>query len=198
MKIKRFIGGMLESNGYVIYQKDGEKCFIVDPGYNHKVFVEYINEHELKLEGILLTHHHYDHVGAVERLCNIFEGCKVYMHREDCDMYGKSVDVYLEDGDEIDLDGEIIKVVHTPGHTSGGVCYFCAKSRLAFTGDTIFNVDLGRTDLEDGNDAQMRDSILNIIDKWENDIMIYPGHGDGCTMKKVRQINQEFLDIVGR
>lgn len=67
---------------------------------------------------------------------------------------------------------------------------------MCFTGDTIFNVDLGRTDLEDGSEQEMRESILNIIDKFPNDIMIYPGHGDGCTMKKVRQINTEFLDIV--
>lgn len=195
MKIKRFIGGMLESNGYVIYQKDGGDAFIIDPGYNPGVFTEYIKEHELSLRGILLTHHHYDHVGAVERIRDAIE-CPVYLHRSDCDMYRKKVDVYMEDGDVIDLEGEEIKVINTPGHTKGGVCFLSEKSRVCFTGDTIFNVDLGRTDLEDGSEQEMRDSILNIIDKFPNDIMIYPGHGDGCTMKKVRQINTEFLDIV--
>ena len=195
MKIKRFIGGMLESNGYVIYQKDGGDAFIIDPGYNPGVFTEYIKEHALILRGILLTHHHYDHVGAVERIRAAME-CPVYLHRSDCDMYRKKVDVYMEDGDVIDLEGEEIKVINTPGHTKGGVCFLSEKSRVCFTGDTIFNVDLGRTDLEDGSEQEMRESILNIIDKFPNDIMIYPGHGDGCTMKKVRQINTEFSDIV--
>ena len=61
---------------------------------------------------------------------------------------------------------------------------------------TVFNVDLGRTDLEDGSEAEMRDSILNVVDGWNNDMMIYPGHGDGCTMKTVRKINAEFNEIV--
>ena len=195
MKIQRFTGGILESNGYVIYQNEGQTSYIIDPGYNPKVFMDYIKKHELKLSGILLTHHHYDHTGAVERIQKEY-GCPVYMHRRDCDMYRKPVDVYMEDGDVLDLDGEKLVVVHTPGHTGGSVCFFSSKSRLAFTGDTIFNVDLSRTDLEDGSEEEMRHSIRDVIDKWDNDIMIYPGHGDGCTMKKVRKINKEYNDII--
>lgn len=197
MKIKRFIGGTLESNGYVIYQNVKGSCFIIDPGYNPNVFIEFINYRSLDVKGILLTHHHYDHVGAVEKLKAVFD-CPVYLHRNDCDMYKNQVDVYMEDGDVIELEGENIKVLNTPGHTRGSVCFYSDKSRLAFTGDTIFNVDLGRTDLEDGSEAEMHNSILNIIDKWENDIMIYPGHGDHCNMKTVRQINREFLQIVDK
>lgn len=194
MKIKRFIGGMLESNGYVIFQKEGGEAFLIDPGYNSKVFIEYIKAQAFTLKGILLTHHHYDHVGAVERVRDVFD-CPVYLHRRDCDMYRKNVDVYMEDGDILYLEDEAIKVINTPGHTHGSVCFYSEKSRLCFTGDTIFNVDLGRTDLEDGSENEMCDSIVNIIDKWPNDIMIYPGHGDGCTMKKVRKINNEFLEL---
>ena len=195
MKIKRFIGGLLESNGYVVYQQEGQHCYIIDPGYNPKVFIDYIKKEKFNVKGILLTHHHYDHVGAVDRLKAEYD-CPVYLHRSDCDMYRKPVDVYLEDGDAIDLEGEKLVVVHTPGHTAGSVCFYSEKSKLAFTGDTIFNVDLGRTDLEDGSDKDMINSIRNIIDKWGNDIMIHPGHGDGCTMKKVRKINKEFIDII--
>ena len=102
----------------------------------------------------------------------------------------------MEDGDIIDLEGELIRVVSTPGHTKGSVCFFSEASKVVFTGDTVFNVDLGRTDLEDGSEAEMRDSILNVVDGWNNDMMIYPGHGDGCTMKTVRKINAEFNEIV--
>lgn len=195
MKFQRFKGGILESNGYVLYQSEGQTCYIIDPGYNSKVYLEYLKKNNLKPEGILLTHHHYDHTGAVDRIRKEY-GCPVYLHRNDCDMYKKQVDVYMEDGDVIDIGGEKLVVINTPGHTRGSVCFFSARSRLAFTGDTIFNVDLGRTDLEDGSEEQMRRSIIDIIDKWENDIMIYPGHGDGCTMKKVRKINKEFNDII--
>lgn len=201
MKIKRFIGGLLESNGYVLYQQDGGEAYLIDPGYNSKVFIEYIKEHGFELKGILLTHHHYDHSGVADRVKAVFD-CPIYLHRRDCDIYfkefKKNADVYMEDGDTFDLGGEKIRVIHTPGHTGGGVCFMSDKSKVCFTGDTIFNVDLGRTDLEGGSEKEMIDSMLNIIDKWPNDIMIYPGHGDGCTMKKVRQINTEFLEIVNK
>jgi hydroxyacylglutathione hydrolase len=197
MKIKRFTGGTLESNGYVLYVREGGSCFIIDPGYDPKVFLVYIRDMKLDLKGIILTHHHYDHTGAVDRIKNE-TGCPVYLHREDCDMYGNQVDVYMEDSDIIDLDGVQLEVIHTPGHTRGSVCIFDGKDRVCFTGDTIFNVDLGRTDLEDGSEEQMIRSITEIIDRWPNDIMIYPGHGDGCTMKKVRKINREFTDIIER
>ena len=197
MKIKRFTGGTLESNGYVLYVREGGSCFIIDPGYDPKVFLVYIRDMKLDLKGIILTHHHYDHTGAVDRIKNE-TGCPVYLHLEDCDMYGNQVDVYMEDSDIIDLDGVQLEVIHTPGHTRGSVCIFDGKDRVCFTGDTIFNVDLGRTDLEDGSEEQMVRSITEIIDRWPNDIMIYPGHGDGCTMKKVRKINREFTDIIER
>ena len=142
MKIKRFTGGTLESNGYVLYVREGGSCFIIDPGYDPKVFLVYIRDMKLDLKGIILTHHHYDHTGAVNRIKNE-TGCPVYLHREDCDMYGNKVDVYMEDSDIIDLDGVQLEVIHTPGHTRGSVCIFDGKDRVCFTGDTIFNVDLG-------------------------------------------------------
>jgi glyoxylase-like metal-dependent hydrolase (beta-lactamase superfamily II) len=197
MKIKRIVGGNLESNGYIIYQKEGGHCFVIDPGYNAEKFTKQIKDMRLKLEAILLTHHHYDHTGAVVRLSELQE-CPVYMHWGDLDMYKAPIDVTLEDGMTLDLEGEEIIVIHTPGHTEGGVCFYSEKSKLAFTGDTIFNVDLGRTDLKDGCDYKMEDSIREIINKWGNDITIYPGHGDSCNMKFVRKYNKEFLDIVGR
>ena len=196
MKIKRFIGGVLESNGYVIYQQEGGPCFVIDPGYSPDRFVQYIKKMNLKMEGILLTHHHYDHTGGVKKLKAEFE-CPVYLHREDMDLYKEPVEYPLEDGDVVGLEEETIRVIHTPGHTRGSVCFYSEKSKLAFTGDTIFNVDLGRTDLEDGSEADMVRYCKEVIDKWSNEIFIYPGHGDGCNMKKVRKLNQEFLDIVG-
>ena len=200
MKIKRFIGGLLESNGYIISVDDSKDCYIIDPGYNPKRFVKYINENGLDVKGIILTHHHSDHVGGAQRIKKELV-CPILMHRCDVDLYGEPVDIYLEDGDVIWLGegtekSEKLVVIHTPGHTKGGICIMSEKSKVCFTGDTIFNVDLGRTDLADGSDAEMVDSIMNIINHWSNEITIYPGHGDPATMKTVRKINREFLDIV--
>ena len=104
MKIKRFISSRLESNGYVIYQKAGGSCYIIDPGYKHKVFLKWIEEKNLSLLGILLTHHHYDHVGAVENIRKE-TGCPVYIHQDDIDMYKKAA-TPIHDGDKFDLEGE--------------------------------------------------------------------------------------------
>jgi hydroxyacylglutathione hydrolase len=194
MKIKRFILGLLEANGYIIYQQEESVCYIIDPGAKADVFLEFMTRLSLTCKGILLTHHHSDHVGGVEKIRKTVD-CPVYLHREDLDMYKRQASP-IEDQDTFDLEGEIITVVHTPGHTRGSVCYYSEKSKLAFTGDTVFNVDLGRTDLIDGDDLQMEESIKNVIEKWSNEITIYPGHGDSCTMKKVRSINREYMEII--
>ena len=195
MKIKKLIGGNLESNGYVIYDKEQGECYVVDPGYNGDKFLQIIKDLELNMKGILLTHHHYDHVGGVDKIREKTD-CPIHIHRADSDMYKKHVDVLLENRDTLLLGNEKIRVIHTPGHTKGSVCFFSEQSKLAFTGDTIFNVDLGRTDLSDGSAHEMEYSVQNIIDLWSNEITIYPGHGDSCNMKYVRKYNQEFLDIV--
>jgi glyoxylase-like metal-dependent hydrolase (beta-lactamase superfamily II) len=195
MKIKRLVVGDLESNGYIIYQKEGGNCYIIDPGYNPDKFIKALKEHKLNIIGILLTHHHYDHVGAVKKIKELKE-CPVYLHRGDLDMYKADVDIVMEDGDTISLEDETIKVLHTPGHTEGSVCFFSEKSKLVFTGDTIFNVDLGRTDVRDGDPRKMSASMKNVVNLWDNEIMIHPGHGDPCNMKFVRKMNGEFMDAL--
>jgi len=195
MKIKRFAVGGLEANGYIIYQKEGGDCYVIDPGYEPDKFIKFIDENKLDLIGILLTHHHYDHVGAVNKIKGL-KDCPVYMHRNDTDMYRAKVNVVMEDGDMIMLENEAIKVLHTPGHTAGSVCFFVEKSKLVFTGDTIFNVDIGRTDLHDGDPYKMLATMKNIVNSWDNEITIYPGHGDSCNMKFVRKMNSEFIDAM--
>ena len=195
MKIKRLIVGEMECNGYIIYKREGGCCYIVDPGSNPDKFVKVMKECKLNLLGILLTHHHYDHIGGVKKIRELKE-CPVYLHRGDADMYKDEVDIMLEGGDTIRLDDEIVKVVHTTGHTEGSVCYFYENGKTAFTGDTIFNVDLGRTDLKGGDPRKQEETIRNIINLWDNEVMIYPGHGDPCNMKFVRKMNREFLDII--
>ena len=211
MEIKRFVFGILQANCYVVSPRktgdaaSGTPCFIIDPGYYPAQILKYIKRYAFAPEGIILTHHHGDHSGAAARLRKELD-CPVMIHREDADMFGEGADILLEDGDVLTLGGgeskgkgaDAVKlvVIHTPGHTKGGICLMAERDRVCFTGDTIFNVDLGRTDLEDGSYEEMRSSILNVVNRWGNDLTIYPGHGDPATMKTVRKINLEFLEIV--
>ena len=208
MVIKRFIGGILQANCYVVSPRASDAqaqgntktpCYIIDPGYDPKKVLQYIKENALAPEGIILTHHHVDHSGNAAYLRKEL-GCPIMIHREDADMFREGADSFLEDGDVLTLSKGSkdlkLQVLHTPGHTRGGVCLMSQRDKVCFTGDTIFNVDLGRTDLEDGSEAEMVRSIKDVVDQWGNDVTIYPGHGDPATMKTVRKINREFLEIV--
>lgn len=195
MKIKRYVGGSLESNGYIISNRSKGSCYIIDPGYEPKKFIDYIEDEGLKLLGIILTHHHYDHVGGAERIRDYF-GVPVMMHEMDAHVYKGTVDRQLSDGDVLNLDGETLQILNTPGHTWGSICILSEKSKVVFTGDTIFDTDLGRTDLADGSPQCMEESCRSIIDKWSNEYTIYPGHDGSATMKQVRKYNQEFLECL--
>lgn len=195
MLIDILTGGNLYSNGYIIYDKEEGESYVIDPGHNPLRFISGLRRLRVKVKGILLTHHHYDHTEGVEAVKKE-TGCPVFIHEEDLDSYGHSVDFALEHGQILLLGKEDILILHTPGHTRGSVCFFCNESKFAFTGDTVFNVDLGRTDLKDGSADSMRLSVREIIDKWGNDITIYPGHGDPATMEYVRMNNKEFLSML--
>lgn len=194
MKIKRLTGGTIRSNGYIIYQKEGGSCYIIDPGYRYKSYVRFIEENGLRPAGIILTHSHYDHVGAVENIRKEFQ-CDVFIEVHEMDMYGKEA-TPIYDGDVFDLEGEKLTVVRTPGHSPGSICLVSQKGDVAFTGDTVFNVDLGRSDLFGGSEEDMEKTIREIVDRWPDHLEIYPGHGDNCSMKYVRSVNEEFNDIV--
>ena len=197
MKIKRFVGGSLESNGYIISRQGGKACYVIDPGYEPEKFIRYIEEEGLQIKGILLTHHHSDHVGGAQRLADYFQ-CPVMIHHADRRYYEGRIDRELKQGDRLDLDGEELEILSTPGHTKGSVCILSKKSKVVFSGDTIFDTDLGRTDLADGSMKDMTSSCRQVIDKWPDDYTVYPGHDDSATMKSIRKYNAEFLGCLGR
>lgn len=195
LKIKRFVGGWLKSNCYIINNKNCGGCYIIDPGYEPERIIKYVEENSLKAKGVILTHHHHDHTGGADDVAEYF-GCPVMISFEDSLKYKGKADSYLEDGDELELDGEILKIFKTPGHTKGSVCIVSEESKTVFTGDTIFDTDLGRTDLEDGSETEMISSCRNVADRWSNDYRIYPGHDESATMKQVRIYNREFLQCL--
>ena len=196
MKIERFKCGIIEENGYIIYSRDGGDCYVIDPGENPGQFLSYIKEHKLNVKGILLTHHHSDHIGAVDGIVSE-TGCQVYIHELDLGPYGRPASV-LKDGDEIELEGDTLTVVRTPGHTKGSICLLSEEGRYAFTGDTLFAIEVGRSDLADSGRVELALSLGNIIDKWDDDIKIYPGHGELSDIGTVKRENPDYIQAMKR
>lgn len=201
MTIKNFVLGLLSNNTYLAINETNKTCFLVDPSTPSKEVAEYIKTNGLKLDGILLTHGHFDHIGGVKFFKDKF-GAKVYMHEEDVDFidnplkisrrYDKfTVDVLVGDGDELELCGSKIKVLHTPGHSLGGVCYIL--DNVIFCGDTIFDRSYGRTDLRGGNFCQLYESIKKILD-IQGCYTLLCGHGSPTTSELERAHNPIFGD----
>lgn len=168
---------------------------IIDPGYNANKILTFINEMELHPQGIILTHMHHDHVGAVEAIKSKID-VKAYMHALDAEVYKGKIDRPLYGGESIMLEDEELKIIHTPGHSRGSICIMSDESKVCFTGDTIFDIDLGRTDLAGGSEDEMILTVKNVISTWDNSITIYPGHDTSATMKQVRKYNTEYLAIM--
>jgi len=195
MNIERIVRGSLAENCYIIYRKDGGAAYVIDPGYDTGYVQSFVNGRRLMVKAILLTHMHPDHSGKANALADYFDA-EICAHREDLDFFKGRADRLFEGGEVLDLDGEAIDVLHTPGHSAGSLCYYSEKSRAAFTGDTIFNVDLGYTHFKGGSAERMKTSLKTVVNKWGNDVTIYPGHGDPATMKYVREVNSEFLEMI--
>ncbi|MBO4446810.1 MAG: MBL fold metallo-hydrolase, partial [Bacteroidales bacterium] len=174
-------------------------------------FLNFLQENSLVPETILLTHAHLDHILGVQKLCEIF-GCRVYMNPADAPVLTfdefmakklgmgefKAAFTYLpaEDGDTIDTAGISLKVIGTPGHTPGCVCYYAEKEGMLFSGDTLFRGTIGRTDLEYGN---YDDEIRSVMDKLmglPSEVEVYPGHGAPTTIGAERYGNP-FLEPWG-
>ena len=206
-EIKTFYVNSLRECLYVLSSASVE-CIIVDPGCQNDRerarIDEYIAEEGLKPACILLTHAHFDHVLSVPHFAEKY-GIPAVMNPADCGLlshlkdytnlfgmeYHPMDDVpfrYVNDGDEILYAGFTFKVIATPGHTNGGVCYLEEKERLMFTGDTLFEGSIGRTDFEEGGEEDM-DISLGKLKRLDEDIAVYPGHGYPTTIGKELKTN---------
>lgn len=192
---------MMQENCYVL-DKDN-KCFIIDPGYDYEALKKEIEG--LEVLGILLTHGHADHIGLIGKF-----NVPIYVHKED-DILLRREDlalfsavneekeyyydnlklIYVYDGMQIPFLEDTIKVLHTPGHTGGSVCYQY-KNKL-FSGDTLFKYSVGRTDLPTGSSFDMQKSILRLIDTLSENTKVYPGHDENTTIKDEKQNNSYYL-----
>lgn len=188
--------GSFLSNCYIVGAETTKEAAIIDPGADFVRIENEIKELGLTPKIIILTHAHGDHIGAVKDFVEKY-GTKVYMHKEDAEMLkdgnknfskiltGKSMsiipDVELEDKDEIKLGDLNFEIIHTPGHTRGGICI--KVENIMMTGDTLFNKSIGRTDFPGGSFEEIIQSIKEKIFKYDDDTVIYPGHNSPSTIK---------------
>ena len=209
MKINHYVVGQVQTNCYVVINDETKKCFIIDPGASAKQLAEKLKQDNLNPVAVLLTHGHFDHAGAAEVLAKEF-GIKIHAHEAERDtladpkknvswMVGANesyhADVFLKDNETINLADFEIKVLHTPGHTEGGCCYYIPEEHVVFSGDTLFADSVGRTDFPGGSMSQIVRSIqeklltLSEIGNLETDVMVYPGHNEPTTIETERMNN---------
>ena len=189
MNIKTLILGPLQVNCYILWET--EQCLVIDPGFEPERVMKTCDELGLKIQAILLTHGHFDHVGGVKKIAEK-TGCQVFLHPDELSLppfitSGKLyyTDTYAE-GDEITLAGMTFTVLHTPGHTPGAVCLYFDE--ILFTGDTLFAGSCGRTDLPGGSFATIKASLKRLASLPGN-ASIYPGHGEETTLETERKNN---------
>ena len=197
LEIFRKTVGELGTNCYILVNHDLGECVVFDPAAEEEALIEIFHTPEFQLKGIFLTHGHYDHIGAVQALRNTFH-VPVYASKVENEevlndisanlsgMFGTPItlqaDELLLDGQKIDIIGTTLTCILTPGHTSGGMCYYCEELQSAIVGDTLFCGSVGRTDFPTGNGTVLLDSIRQKLYTLPDETKIFPGHMDGTTI----------------
>ncbi len=193
MKIINVCEGSWASNCYALIS--GSHALVIDPSSSTKAILEVLEREGATLEGILLTHGHFDHILSLDTLRDA-TGAPAHIHKDDAimltdgkknaffELFGrervyKAAEILMSDGDRIPLGDEVLTVYHTPGHTHGSVCFL--SDGIIFSGDTIFAETYGRCDLWNGDIEKMRTS-LNKLSKLNHSLILYPGHGKTCSL----------------
>jgi len=190
---------IIETNAYFYIDEKSKHGFLIDPGAEAEKLLKIIKDNGWTIEKLLITHGHFDHIGAVEKIAQTLnipylahENGREYLPNPTYNLsafFGDDIVLnnaeYLQDGAEITLDAAPnvkLKVIHTPGHTQDGVVYYDESNSLAFVGDTIFKHGIGRTDIPGGDYNQLQQSICNKIFTFLNNTILYSGHSEPTTV----------------
>ncbi len=199
--IKTFENGLLGSNTHLYYDEKSGEGMIIDCGNNPAEVNLFCMQKGIKVKYIVLTHGHYDHAHYVSEYKSTFRAAKILSHNDEIavlsnpsanvsEFFGKGEaypmpDETVDDGDTLKIGESVFKVLHTPGHTPGGICLCCEKERIVFTGDTLFFGGIGRTDFLYGDDKAMLFSLRRLF-KMDGDTDFYSGHGMSGKIKHER------------
>ena len=191
MEITQLTLGLYQTNCYIVYDPGQKRCCIIDPGYEAGTILDRVNQLGLTVEAILLTHGHFDHVGAVAEIAAETD-CAVYISAADLSLppiitNGKLyyTDTYPASGN-VTVAGLTFRVIPTPGHTPGSVCLVCGD--VMFSGDTLFCGSCGRTDLPGGNSGDILASLKKLA-ALPGNYRVYPGHGSSTDLAWERETN---------
>ena len=196
--------GALEVNCYIVWDRATLEGVIIDPGADAGEIEAAVKENGVKVRCVLNTHGHFDHVGADAAMKAAF-GAPVAIHPDDAPLMADAhehgiffgvetpkqaaPDILLEDGQSMEFGPLKFKVIHTPGHTRGGVCLYLEGAKALFTGDTLFAGSVGRTDFEGGSMDELMSSISRKLLSLDDKVMVLPGHGPSSTIGEERRTN---------
>ena len=170
MEIQKIVTGMLDENCYVL--KKGDTCLVVDPGDDYPKIKELVGDS--KVLGVLLTHSHFDHIGALRN----------FLTKRNVKIYKKS----SVEEKEYQVGDFTFQVLYTPGHSSDSISFYFPEDNVMFVGDFIFRESIGRCDLPTGSEDDMKNSLLK-LKKFDKDISLYPGHGENTTLNYEKSHN---------
>ncbi len=199
--------GSFATNCYTVANQETRDAVIIDPAARADFLIDLIKKEKFNLKAVLLTHGHIDHIGALTGLREAYPELVVYACEDEKEVLESSVynlssmfghateekaDIYLEDGQEIELIGKKIKCIHVPGHTKGGMCYYFEEDKKLFSGDTLFAFSIGRSDFPTGDADALIDNIEKKLFTLPEEVIVYPGHNDRTTIKREKNGNPYF------
>ncbi|MBR0106462.1 MAG: MBL fold metallo-hydrolase [Lachnospiraceae bacterium] len=196
------------TNCYLIINLDAKEALVVDPASQPERIKAFLDSSGVKPAGILLTHGHFDHILQVNEFKELCGGIPVYGSEDELPLFTDPQmnatamtghpttvmpDIFVSDGTEFTAAGFRVKVISTPGHTIGSVCYYFEAEKILISGDTLFSTDFGRTDFPTGSMAQLYYSITEKLFKLPDDVAVYPGHEEDTMLGVEKERNSIWM-----